>query len=84
MGRRNVKPQEKKVDAIETWPQAQTKCQVVTFLGLIGYYRLFILNFTSRAAPLHELTSKSAPNRVKWTDRTELAFNHLKTASPLY
>ena len=65
VGRGNVKPQEKKVDAIGTWPQPQTKRQG--------------LNNASIAAPLHELTSKSAPNRVKWTDQTELAFNHLKT-----
>ena len=80
VGRGNVKPQEKKVDAIATWPQPQTKCQVRTFLGLMGYYRQFIPNFASIAAPLHELTSKSAPNKVKWTDQTEQAFNRLKTA----
>ena len=80
VGRGNVKPQEKKVDAIATWPQPQTKRQVRTFLGLMGYYRQFIPNFASIATPLHELTSKSAPNRVKWTDQTERAFNHLKKA----
>ena len=80
VGRGNVKPQEKKIDAIATWPQPQTKRQVRTFLGLMGYYRQFIPNFASIAAPLHELTAKSTPNRVKWTDQTERAFNRLKTA----
>ena len=79
VGRGNVKPQEN-VDAIATWPQPQTKHQVRTFLGLMGYYRQFIPNFASIAAPLHELKSKSALKRVKWTDQTESAFNHLKTA----
>ncbi|CAB1435205.1 unnamed protein product [Pleuronectes platessa] len=32
------------------------------------------------AAPLHELTIKSASNRVKWTEQTQLAFNALKKA----
>src|SRR4029434_10551555 len=76
----NVKPQVKKVDAITTWPQPQTKRQVRTFLGLVGYYRQFIPNFASLAAPLHELTSKSASNRVKWTEQTQRAFNALKKA----
>lgn len=80
VGRGNVKPQVKKVDAITTWPQPQTKRQVRTFLGLVGYYRQFIPNFASLAAPLHELTSKSASNRVKWTEQTQRAFNALKKA----
>ncbi|XP_060937796.1 uncharacterized protein LOC133014546 [Limanda limanda] len=80
VGRGNVKPQVKKVDAITTWPQPQTKRQVRTFLGLLGYYRQFIPNFASLAAPLHELTNKSASNRVKWTEQTQLAFHALKKA----
>ena len=56
-----------------------TKCQVRTFLGLVGYYRQFVPQFASIAAPLHKLTAKNQPNQVQWTAETEAAFQQLKT-----
>ncbi len=62
VGRGNVKPQSKNIDSILTWPQPQTKKQVRTFLGLVGYYRPFIPRFATKADPLTELTRKCHPN----------------------
>ncbi|KAJ8279240.1 hypothetical protein COCON_G00063060, partial [Conger conger] len=53
VGRGCVRPQSRKVDGIANWPRPTTKRQVRTFLGLVGYYRQFIPDFASRAAPLH-------------------------------
>ena len=50
-----------------------------TFLGLVGYYRQFVPQFASIAAPLHELTAKNQPNQVRWTAEMEAAFQQLKT-----
>ncbi len=47
VGRGIVKPQEKKVTAILSVPRPSTKRQVRAFLGLAGYYRCFIPNFSS-------------------------------------
>lgn len=80
VGRGNIKPQLRKLDAIATWPRSQTKRQVRTFLGLVGYYQQFVPNFASLAAPLHERTGKEGPNRVKWTEQAELAFHKLREA----
>ncbi len=63
VGRGIVKPQEKKVAAILSAPS--TKTQVQTFLGLAGYYRCFIPNF-SLAAPLTNLTRKGQPKKTAW------------------
>lgn len=58
--------------------------QVQIFLGLAGFYRHFIKEFSIIAAPLHELTKKGAP--FHWEVAQENAFNHLKkklTNAPL-
>lgn len=43
-----------------------TKKQVRAFLGLAGYYRCFIPNFSSTAVPLSDLTRKGQPEKVRW------------------
>ncbi len=46
-----IKPQEKKVEAVRSSPKPSTKSQVRAVLGLVGYYRCFIPNFSSLATP---------------------------------
>ncbi|WVZ98072.1 hypothetical protein U9M48_043553 [Paspalum notatum var. saurae] len=74
----------KKIDAIREWPTPTTITQIRSFLGLAGFYRRFVPNFSSIAAPLHELTKKDAP--FSWGDSREVAFTTLKdklTHAPL-
>jgi len=73
-----VCPEEPKLRAVEAFPIPQTKKQVRTFLGLTGYYRKFIRNYSSISAPLTELTKKCAPNRIEWTSSCNKAFLMLK------
>ncbi|XP_063044707.1 uncharacterized protein LOC134438913 [Engraulis encrasicolus] len=80
IGRGLVKPQEAKLRAIKDWPQPITKRQVRAFLGLAGYYRRFIANFASIAAPLTELTTKRHSRMVRWNPAAEAAFVSLKEA----
>jgi len=73
-----------KIDAIREWPTPTTVTQIRSFLGLAGFYRRFVRDFSSIAAPLHELTKKGAP--FAWGDSQEVAFNTLKdklTHAPL-
>ncbi|XP_071061873.1 uncharacterized protein [Pseudochaenichthys georgianus] len=80
IGRGNVRPQERKVQAIQDWPRPSTKKQVKTFLGLTSYYCRFIPNFSTIASPLTDLTRDSQPLMVKWTGEAEHAFEGLKRA----
>ncbi len=60
-----LRPGESKVKAVQEASKPQTKRQVKSFLGLIGFFRKHVPNFASVAVPLTALTKKGLlPNRV--------------------
>ncbi|KAD3640201.1 hypothetical protein E3N88_29424 [Mikania micrantha] len=65
-----------KIEAIKNWDVPTTPTEIRSFLGLAGYYRRFILNFSKIALPLTKLTQKSVP--FVWTQKQEEAFQTLK------
>ncbi|KAJ0039408.1 hypothetical protein NL108_016223 [Boleophthalmus pectinirostris] len=79
LGRGEVRPQLDKVEAIQNCPRPRTKKEVRSFLGLAGWYRRFVPQFATIAAPLTALTTKQQKNPVTWTDECEKAFNTLKS-----
>ncbi len=78
VGGGTITPREALIETILQFPRPQTKKQVRSFLGLAGYYRRFIRNFADIAAPLTDLTKKTEPTRVVWTNRAQNAFSQLK------
>ncbi len=80
IGRGLIKPQERKVEAVKKFQCPVNKTQVRAFLGLAGYYRCFIPNFSSIACPLSHLTRKGQPEKIVWTPESEAIFQALKTA----
>lgn len=44
-----------KVDAVMQWETLKLVIEVKTFLGLVGYYRIFIKGFSKLAMPLTNL-----------------------------
>ena len=59
----------KKIEAITKWPRPTTDTEVRSFLGLAGYYRRFVKDFSKIAASLTKLTQKNV--KFVWTDRCE-------------
>ena len=80
VGNGSVKPMDCKVSAVKNFREPQTKKDVRWFLGLCGYYRKFVPNFSTVAAPLSELTRKNMPKKVIWTTKCDQAFLELKEA----
>ena len=75
-----VRPEQAKVEAVREFQQPRTKKDVRAFLGLAGYYRRFLPNFSSITACLSDLTKSTAPNIVEWTSDCDQAFRKLKAS----
>ncbi|XP_066392296.1 uncharacterized protein [Miscanthus floridulus] len=72
-----IQVDEEKIKAIKDWPTPTNVSQVQSFHGLAGFYRRFVKDFSTIAAPLNNLTKKDVP--FKWGDEQDQAFNELKT-----
>jgi hypothetical protein len=49
---------EAKIEAIKSWPIPATLTQLQSFLGVAGFYRRFMRDFSTIAASLNDLTKK--------------------------
>ncbi|WVZ52540.1 hypothetical protein U9M48_003588 [Paspalum notatum var. saurae] len=66
-----------KVEDVLNWKQPQTVTAIRSFLGLAGYYRRFIKDFSKIAKPMTALTQKNA--KFAWSSKCKEAFGALKT-----
>ena len=71
-----IRPDPKKVRAIEEYPVPKTARDIPAFVGLAGYYRRHVPNFAGLAKPLTTLTKKDVP--FVWTHECQQAFDELK------
>ncbi|PNF37360.1 hypothetical protein B7P43_G17830 [Cryptotermes secundus] len=78
-----VKPDREKIKAVTDFPIPQSQ-DIKSFLGLAGYYRKFIVDFSAIARPLTDLLKKE--NDWTWTEKEQTSFELLKsklTKAPL-
>ena len=59
MSKDDIQVDPKKIEAVIDWPRSTTVTEVRSFLGLAGYYRIFVKDFFKIAAPLTRLTQKN-------------------------
>ena len=72
IGQTGIKPDEKRIKAVKDYPKPRTTRELKGFLGLAGYYRRFIPNFSKIAKPLTGLLKKNTP--YIWNDATERSY----------
>jgi hypothetical protein len=65
-----------KVQEVMNWKPPTTVHQIQSFLGLAGYYRRFILDFSQIAKPMTKLLKKGA--KFDWGQKCEDAFHTLR------
>ena len=65
-----------KVEAVVNWQRPKCAFDIRSFLGLAGYYRRFIKDFSSIALPLIRLSRKGV--KFDWDEKCTDAFERLK------
>ena len=71
-------PDDTKTAKIRDWPPCKNLRDVCAFLGVTGYMRVWIKNYSTTARPLHNLTHKYQP--FVWTEEHAVAMQALKEA----
>ncbi|KAL2246181.1 UNVERIFIED_CONTAM: Transposon Ty3-I Gag-Pol polyprotein [Sesamum indicum] len=83
-GWKGVQPDPAKVKAILEWEPPKNVSEIRSFLGLAGYYRRFVKDFSIIAKPLTNLLKKNAP--FNCNDKCAQSFEELKkklTSAPI-
>ena len=78
MSREWVKPDPSKIKAIQEWESPSNVTKFRSFLGLAGYYRRFMKNFSTVARPFASLLKKNVP--FQWNEKCQRSFERLKEA----
>ncbi|KAL0147126.1 hypothetical protein M9458_057650 [Cirrhinus mrigala] len=68
---------ERKVEAVLRWPRPSTLRELQRFLGFANFYRRFIRNFSTVAAPLTTMIKKGT-TRLTWSPAALQAFGNLR------
>lgn len=75
---KGISPQPNKITAITNYPVPKTQKNIKQFLGLVGYYRRFIKDFSKIARPLTKLLRKD--QEFIWSEGQQTAFEFFKNA----
>lgn len=71
-----IRPNPKKIASVKAFAHPKTKKDIMAFLGLCGYYRRFIPDMATIAAPMCRLLQKTVD--WQWDEECEYSFQALK------
>ena len=76
VSRNGIEVDPQKIEAVKQWLRPISTTEIRSFLGLAGYYRRFVENFSRISAPLTKLTQKNV--KFQWSEAYEKSFLELK------
>jgi hypothetical protein len=82
VGVNGLRVMQDKIEAVQEWPKPKNIRELRAFLGLAGYYRRFVRNFSAIALPLTELTRNVTRQKLElsWGAKEQKAFVELQKA----
>ena len=84
VSKHGVQPDSSKIKVIIEWEPPKSVTEIQSFLGLAGYYRRFVKDFSLVAKPLTNFLRKNV--LFQWTDACQQSFDELKhrlTSAPI-
>lgn len=79
-----VSVDQSKIEAVAVWQQPNNVFEIRSFLGLAGYYRRFVKDFSRLATPMTRLSRKGV--KFDWDAKCEASLVQLKnllTSAPI-
>ena len=75
VSREGVSVDTSKTEIVQDWAQPKSVFEIRSFLGLAGYYRRFVKDFSRLASPLTRLTRKGV--KYVWSETCAKSFKEL-------
>ena len=71
----NIQPLPEKLDSIRNMPRLRSPKEIKRFLGLTGYYRKFVPQFSDMSRPLTKLLAQD--QEFVWENQCDISFQML-------
>ena len=76
VSKEGIRVDPKKIEVVVEWKPPRNVTEVRSFLGLAGYYRIFVKGFSMIAAPMTRLLQKNV--KYEWSEKWQGSFEKLK------
>ena len=79
VGGGSIQPQDRKIEKILEMRKPETKKELRSFLGTVGFHQKYIDKYAEKGKALTDLLKKGEPNQIKWDAESDESFQTLKT-----
>ena len=80
VGGGSIQPQDRKIEKILEMRKPETKKELRSFLGTVGFHQKYIDKYAEKGKALTDLLKKGETNQIKWDAESNESFQTLKTA----
>ena len=76
VSKEGIRVDPKKIKVVVEWKPPRNVTEVCSFLGLAGYYKIFVKGFSMTATPMMRLLQKNV--KYEWSEKCQRSFEKLK------